>query len=362
MPSAADRPDDGRADDGSDDDGSALADLRAAIADAGGALRFDGFMATALYGAHGFYTTAGRAGRRGDFLTSPEVGPLFGSVIAGWINAEFRRLGEPAGFEVVEVGAGPGTLARSVQAHWAATGRAGHPYTAVETSPAQRAAHPDSVTSTPEHPDRALTGVVIANELLDNLPFRLLVFDTGWREAHVVETGGRFAEVLLPLPEELAEVGWLPARAPHGARVPYQQAAAAWVTDTLTRLTAGRLLAVDYVTARTAEIAAMPWREWLRTYRGHERGGHYLGTPGEQDITCQVALDQLPEPDVVRTQAQFLQRWGIDELVDEGRRVWEASAAAPTVAAMKMRSRVREAEALLDPAGLGAFLALEWAR
>ena len=73
-------------------------------------------------------------------------------------------------------------------------------------------------------------------------------------------------------------------------------------------------------------------------------------------------LDQLPEPDVVRTQAQFLQRWGIDELVEEGRVAWEAAASAPTVAAMKMRSRVREAEALLDQTGLGSFLALEWSR
>jgi hypothetical protein len=60
----------------------------------------------------------------------------------------------------------------------------------------------------------------------------------------------------------------------------------------------------------------------------------------------------------VRTQAQFLQRWGIEELVDEGRAAWAAAASAPTVAALAMRSRVREAEALLDPAGLGGFLSL----
>ena len=133
-----------------------------------------------------------------------------------------------------------------------------------------------------------------------------------------------------------------------------------WVAQARTNLTAGRVLAVDYVTPRTAEVAQMPWREWLRTYRGHERGGHYLADPGSQDITAQVVLDQLPAPDAVRTQAQFLQRWGIDELVEEGRQAWAVAAAAPTLAAMKMRSRVREAEALLDPAGLGGFLVLEW--
>ena len=52
----------------------------------------------------------------------------------------------------------------------------------------------------------------------------------------------------------------------------------------------------------------------------------------------------------MRSQAQFLQRWGIDELVAEGRRAWAAAAAAPDLAALAMRSRVRDAEALLDPA------------
>ncbi|MFN8021618.1 MAG: SAM-dependent methyltransferase [Acidimicrobiales bacterium] len=336
----------------------AHAGLLSEIERAGGALRFDRFVELALYGDHGFYTGAGRAGRRGDFLTSPEVGPLFGTVLARWIDAEFERLGRPDGFQVIEVGAGPGTLARSVLAEWRAAGRPGHPYTAVERSPAQRATHPDGVTSSDEMPGGDLVGVVLANELLDNLPFRLLVFDGGWREAYVTASQGRFLEVLAPLEEAPA---WLPTHAPHGARVPWQQAAHDWVADTRARLRAGRVLCIDYVTPTTAELAAMPWREWLRTYRGHERGGHYLNQPGEQDVTTQVALDQLPPPDAVRTQAQFLQRWGIDELVDEGRTAWAAAAAAPTVAAMKMRSRVREAESLLDPAGLGAFLALEWA-
>jgi hypothetical protein len=63
----------------------------------------------------------------------------------------------------------------------------------------------------------------------------------------------------------------------------------------------------------------MPWREWLRTYKDHERGGHYLLDPGSQDITAQVVLDQLPAGFNAMIQAQFLQQWGIDELVLEGK-------------------------------------------
>jgi SAM-dependent MidA family methyltransferase len=344
---------------------SAVDDIRRAIDVAGGSLRFDEFMSLALYGPNGFYTGVGRAGRRGDFLTSPEVGPLFGTVLAAWIDAEFDRLGRPDEFEVIEVGAGPGTLARSILAHWRATSAVSHPYTAVEAGALQRAAHPEGVRSVgglEERADRPITGVVLANELLDNLPFRLLVFDGRWRESHVtVASGepGRLLEVLVPLADPPS---WLPDAPPHGARVPWQQAARSWVETTIGSIAAGRLLCFDYVTPRSAELAATPWRAWLRTYRGHERGGHYLSDPGGQDVTTQVALDQLPEPDVVRTQEQFLRRWGIDDLVEEGRAAWEASASAPTVAAMKMRSRVREAEALLDPAGLGGFLAIEWSR
>jgi hypothetical protein len=51
---------------------------------------------------------------------------------------------------------------------------------------------------------------------------------------------------------------------------------------------------------------------------------------------------------------------GIDELVDEGKRYWEAHAAHPDLAAMRMRSRISESEALLDPAGLGSFTVCEW--
>ena len=336
---------------------SAADDVAEAVA-ASGPLRFDEFLQIALYGPRGFYQSGGQAGRRGDFLTSPEVGPLFGVVLARALDRWWADLGRPDPFTVVDAGAGPGTLARAVLSAPAEC-RDALRYVAVEISAEQRSRHPAGVDSRADLPSGPMDGVVFANELLDNLPFRLLVFDGSWREAQVdVARDGRLVEVLThpldPLPV------WLPARAPHGARVPWQEMAADWVRSASSMVRHGRVVAIDYVTARTAALAVVPWREWLRTYSGQQRGGHYLGDTGGQDITAQVALDQLPEPTSVSTQSQFLQRWGIDDLVEEGRSAWTAGAAAPTLDALRMRSRIREAEALLDPAGLGGFHVMEW--
>jgi hypothetical protein len=81
---------------------------------------------------------------------------------------------------------------------------------------------------------------------------------------------------------------------------------------------------------------------------------------GGQDITAQVCLDQLPTPLSVHTQAEFLRNFGIDELVDEGRRRWSEAAARPDLTALTMRSRIVEAQALLDRQGLGSFDAVTW--
>lgn len=332
-------------------------------------MRFDEYMAIALYGEDGFYTRAtevGRAGRRGDFLTSPEVGPLFGAVIARAIDSWWEELGRPREFTVVDAGAGPGTLARAVLAAKPACSDA-LKYVAVEVSDAQRALHPSGIDSRAEMPTEAFVGVILANELLDNLPFRLFVFDDLWREAHVGMDGGRYVEVLRACADVpaclVAREGQVRhgAGPQHGERVAVQERAAQWVRDALGLLQAGRLVAFDYATT-TESMIARPWREWLRTYAQHGRGGHYLSAPGDQDITVDIAVDQLPKPSLVTTQADFLRAHGCELLVEEGRRAWLAAVQQPDVHALLMRSRVREAEALLDPAGLGGFSVLEWRR
>jgi SAM-dependent MidA family methyltransferase len=287
------------------------------------------------------------------------VGPLFGTVIARALDAWWIELGLPSRFDVVECGAGPGTLARSIMAAKPQC-MAALRYVAVEVSAAQRALHPDNIESRETMPEGPITGVVLANELLDNLPFRLFVFDGAWMEAFVTQTpDGKFVEVLHK-PTDLPSV--LPETAALGSRVPIQDAASAWVNNALSLIERGRLVLFDYCSTTTSEVAALPWREWLRTYKEHERGGHYLLEPGSQDITAQVVLDQLPSGYQAMSQAQFLCQWGIDDFVREGVAYWENMTGTPDIAALKMRSRVAEREALTEIVGLGGLTCIAWTR
>lgn len=361
-----------------------------------GPLRFDELMEVALYHpVVGFYPSGHGAGRGGDFLTSPEVGPLFGAVVARALDTWWRELGEPDPFLVVEAAAGVGTLARTIVAARPQCAPALH-YVLVERAEALRAlqggrlhleparqvlgpfvhgdpeegSHPTAHTgpvlaALDDLPAGRFTGVVLANELLDNLPVRLVERRAdGWHEVRVGERDGSLVEILVPAEPDVAdEADRMAPAAPEGSRIPLQHAAREWVRRALGLLEHGRLVLVDYA-ADTPSLAARPWRTWLRTYRAHGVGDDPLVDVGAQDITCDVAVDQLAvlrPPTLVRTQIEFLRAHGIEELVDEARAAWYERAGIGDLQAMKARSRVVESQALLDPDGLGAFRVLEWA-
>jgi SAM-dependent MidA family methyltransferase len=309
----------------------------------------------------------------------------------------WEELGRPDPFVVVEGGAGAGTLARSVLAAGPACLGA-LTYVLVEQSAALRARHEQILAlTTPqfafapaaadgddaqsssvdigtgprfvslgELPAVSFVGVVVANELLDNLPFRLLErTGQGWSEIRVGRSadGRGLREMPVAAPDNLARLAdRLAPTAPEGARVPIQLPAATWLDEALGLVERGRVVVIDYAST-TAEMATRPWGEWLRTFRGHDRGAGPLVALGTQDITCEVAVDQLARVQALSSdqpQAEFLRGHGLDELVDEGRRIWHERAHLGDLEAVRGRSRVREAEALVDADGLGSFRVLQW--
>ena len=319
-----------------------------------GPIGFDELLELALYHPEfGFYSSGGQAGRRGDFLTSPEVGPLFGDLVARALDREWERCDRPQPFVVIDAGAGPGTLARVI--------RNAQPkcldaieYFAVEISEVQRAQHPDWVISTSQLPSEKATGVVIANELLDNLPFTPLRRARGeWTMVNVTVENDRLLETLESCPADVSK-----DFSNELESAIHQPHAVKWLTEVLTgSLDRGRVIVIDYCRERSADVE-------VRTYAGHGPAGDPLSELGTKDITVDVDLEQLQRltrpADVITRQAEWLRDLGIDELVAEGRMIWKEGAADGGLAAIKGRSRVLEAEALCDPAGLGGFTVAEW--
>jgi SAM-dependent MidA family methyltransferase len=169
---------------------------------------------------------------------------------------------------------------------------------------------------------------------------------------------GKFVEVLRQV-DDIPDI--LPKSAPLGSRAPIQVAASQWMLSVSKKLSGGKILVFDYCSESTGEIAVTPWREWLRTYTDHRRGGHYLLEPGSQDITTQVMIDQMMKavPGLsVASQAEWLRTWGIDELVSEGNKYWEEHKSSPDVAAIKMRSRANELGTLNKMSESGSFTAI----
>ena len=179
-----------------------------------GPIPFDAFVEAALYGPDGFFAPGGGAGRAGrDFVTSPEVGRCSARASRARSTAGGATLGEPDPFLVVEAGAGRGRLARDVLraepgcapalryvlvervarrcgTRSASCSRSSRPTRRSarsraddddDVADARSAARPDRHARSTSCPRVALDGVVLANELLDNLPFGIVErADGGW--------------------------------------------------------------------------------------------------------------------------------------------------------------------------------------
>lgn len=175
--------------------------IAAEIATAGGWLPFDRFMQMALYApGGGYYARDARqfgvlAKDGSDFVTAPELSPLFARGLAAQIAESLAATGTD---EVWEFGAGSGALAAGLIDALDALGQPLARYTIVDVSGALRArqqarlaAHGERVRWASQLPD-ALRGVVVGNEVLDAMPVKLLARRAGaWHERGVALESNR---------------------------------------------------------------------------------------------------------------------------------------------------------------------------
>jgi NADH dehydrogenase [ubiquinone] 1 alpha subcomplex assembly factor 7 len=237
----------------------ARAAIDAAIRDHG-PIAWSEYMDLALYGPGGFYERPPvGTGPDTAFATSPHVHPVFAHLLSAALLELWDGLGRPEPLRIVEAGAGDGTLARQLMDAFAAVPVE---YSALERSPGARAALEaiDGVHVIDALPVEA--HVVVANELLDNLPFDRIV---GGDQIRVGSDGGGLAEV----------------RGDDGSETIEPVGALAWIDDLAGSLERGYTVLIDY-----GELGGPGGPS--HGYRAHRVIEDLLADPGSADITAGV--------------------------------------------------------------------------
>lgn len=346
-----------------------VAELRAEI-ERDGPITFARFMQRALYepGLGYYATSVRRPTRAGDFLTAPELHPIFGHALARQMHELWMHLGEPEQFVLREYGAGTGSLGLAI-----ADGllQMSSPlgdrlrYQPVEL-PAQlgliegrfaEAGRADLLER--YEPGRPLVGCVLANEFVDALPVHRVEWLGGsLGELYVTWQDGRFADVrgeqsVPELEGWFAGSGVQPAE---GQRAEVNLAMVDWLRGVGHELERGYLLAIDYGAPARDLYGPSRHSGTLRAFRGQQVSSDVLGGAGRRDMTAHVDLDALEREAIAAgldvlgrtTQAEFLVGCGLEELLEGARE----RAAEDWEELTLLRSAVRR---LLDPRQLGGY-------
>ena len=333
--------------------------IKEEIQGAGGWIPFSRFMELALYAPGlGYYSGGARKfGGAGDFVTAPELSPLFAQALVTQV-AQIMAASAPC---ILEAGAGSGALAVGLLLELERRGKLPVRYDILELSGELRARQQEAVARGAPHlagrvawldalPE-SFSGVVIGNELLDALPVNLVA----WREQGIFERGvaledGAFVWRDHPAAGALLAVSQgLTFAAPYFSEI--NLAARAWVSEWGCILMQGALLLIDY---------GFPQREYYHPQRAegtlmchyrHHAHGDPFWLPGLNDITAHVDFTAIAEAghdaglDVLgyTSQAQFLLNCGLAQLL-------EAHQADGAVAYATLASG---AQKLISPAEMG---------
>ncbi len=277
--------------------------IREAIRASGGWLPFDRFMAMALYEPGlGYYANlspkfgqmpAGVAGQGSDFVTAPELTPLFGHTLARQLAQALTATGTD---ELWEFGAGTGALALQVLDALAAMGQPPRRYTIVDLSGSLRerqrqtlARHADRVHWADQLPE-AFEGVVLGNEVLDAMPVQLLHRVGGqasgvWHERGVAQGEGG-ALVWAERPTDLRPP--LDIEGPHDYLTEIHPQAEAFIRTLADRLQRGAAFFIDYGFPEAEYYHPQRHMGTLICHRAHQSDDDALADVGDKDITAHV--------------------------------------------------------------------------
>jgi SAM-dependent MidA family methyltransferase len=303
--------------------------LQESIRRAGGWLPFDRFMAAALYAPGlGYYASDshkfGASPASGsDFVTAPEMTPLFGRALAAQLADALAATGTD---EVWEFGAGSGALARQLLQ---ALGSRVRRYTIVDLSASLRARQHDllgefgsTVEWAGELPD-AMRGVIVGNEVLDAMPVKLLVRIAGdWHERGI-ELGPQGSLAWADRPTELRPP--VEIAGPHDYLTEIHPQGESFVRTLADRLVQGAAFFIDYGFTEAEYYHPQRHMGTLMCHRGHLADSDPLVDLGQKDITAHVnftglavAAQEAGLPTLGYTsQARFLLNCGLIALLEQ---------------------------------------------
>jgi SAM-dependent MidA family methyltransferase len=295
-----------------------LADrISAAIIANGGSISFYDFMQMALYAPGlGYYVAGSRKiGKEGDFITAPEISPLFSQCLA---NQCAQVLSELGGGDILELGAGSGLMAADMLAHLESIDCLPTHYWILDLSPElrERQRHTlqkyvphllERVTWLDRLPDKPMRGVIVGNEVLDAMPVEVFTLVNNERIIrHVKTTGDGFA--------------WVDVEGFYTSE--FNPALPAWLQSMADSLTAGALLLIDY--GYEAHDYYCPERSsgTLICHYQHRVHDNPLIYVGLQDITASVDFTAVANAGLDAgftlagyiTQAAFLANSGLEAL------------------------------------------------
>jgi len=288
---------------------------------AGGSIPFSRFMELALYTPGLGYYSAGahKFGAGGDFVTAPELGPLFAECIAQALTPVLHQLGPDA--ELLEIGGGSGRFAVAALMHLHALDALPARYLLLEPSADLRQRQEALLAEQlpPEikarvvwldgPPQGAWDGVVFANEVIDALPTPRFAIHAGtvWEEHVVLADEHSFQSTLRPSDALLSAAvrqleRQLDAPLPDGYRSEVLPQLPYWINAVTGPLRRGALLFVDYGYPRREYYHRQRVDGTLRAFYRHHVSADVLARVGVQDLTASVDFTALAE---AGTQAGF---------------------------------------------------------